>query len=255
MDPFEPSVVIRNVEVVSDDTNYWANGVDITSAWNVCMTDCFISGGRHGDVWNSLSGNGIALHRSCVNSHFLNCHCNYWSNGFYYDTGTGTNDPNTQGIFFSNCSMVAVKKGCFITGNPNYSYGIAALTWMGGLIEIRSKNVTSGSAAFHLVRVDQVMISGMMMTNEDLTTTSYGVFADTCNSSSIIGCSIYSFTFGPVTVGTCKAIVIGGCNFVNCGNQVNFSPNTTASRSYGHVLFNNSANEVDQNGTNKIGWV
>jgi hypothetical protein len=151
--------------------------------------------------------------------------------------------------------MVAVKKGCFVTGNPNFQYGIAALTWIGGLIEIRSQGVTSGSAAFHLVRVDQVMISSTMMTNESLSTTSYAIFADTCNSSSVIGCSIYSYTYGLVTVNACKAMVIGGCNFVNCANQVNFGPNTTASRSYGHVLFNNTANEVDQNGGNKIGWV
>src|SRR5262249_52444487 len=48
---FEPSVVIRNVVIASDDTNRWSNGVDITSAWNVRMTDCYLSGGSFGGAW------------------------------------------------------------------------------------------------------------------------------------------------------------------------------------------------------------
>jgi len=207
------------------------------------------------------TGNGIALHRSCVNSHFVNCHCNFWANGFYYDTGTGSGDHNTEGLFFANCSFIAVIKGVFITGNPNYVIGstpvprVTALTWTGGIIELRS-TTSGGSAAFHLVRVNEIMITAMMMVTDTTTLTHYAIFADTCNTMSVVGCNVYSFTYGFLTTGTCKAIVASSSTFVNCPTQVVFSPNTTESRSFGHVRSNDSQNELDQSGgSNKMGWV
>ena len=260
-DHFEPSVLIRNIEIRSDDANRWSNGVDITSAWNVRMSDCFISGGSFGGNWSSLTGKGIALHRSCVNSHFVNCQCNFWATGFHYDTGGGVNDHNTEGLFFSNCSFVAVLKGVHITANPNYMIGgtsvprVSGVNWTGGIIELRSNGTLGGSAAFHLVRVNEVMISNVMMINDSIELTTYAVFADTCNTMSIVGCNVYSFTYGFLTASRCKAVVTSSSTFVNCSTQVVYSSETTDSRSFGHVRFNNAANEWDQNGTNKMGWV
>jgi hypothetical protein len=256
-----PSVVIRNVSICSDGANRWSNGIDLTSAWNARLTDCFISGGSFGGAWKNLTGHGIALHRSCVNSHFVNCHCNFWATAFHYDTGTGPNDHNTEGLFFSNCSFVAVLKGVHITANPNYLIGdvpvprVSGFIWQGGLIELRSTGTHGGSAAFHLVRVNEVMINGTMMLNDTVDLTSYAVFADTCSTMSIVGCNVYSYTYGFLTTGTCRAVVTSSSTFVNCTTQVVFSPDTVESRSFGHVRFNTAASEVDQNGSNKMGWV
>jgi hypothetical protein len=225
------------------------------------MTDCFISGGSFGGSWNNLSGRGIALHRSCVNSHFVNCQCNFWATGFHYDTGLGPNDHNTEGLFFSNCSFVAVLKGVHITANPNYLIGtvpvprVSSFIWNGGIIELRSIGTPGGSAAFHLVRVNEIMINGTMMLNDTVDLTSYAIFADACNTMSVVGCNVYSFTYGYLTTGTCRAVVTSSSTFVNCVTQVVYSPDTTESRSFGHVRFNTAASEVDQNGSNKMGWV
>lgn len=258
-DHFEPSVVIRNVEIRSDDTHRWSNGIDLTSAWNVRLTDCFISGGSFGGAWRSLTGRGIALHRSCVNAHFVNCHCNFWATGFHYDTGTGPGDHNTEGLFFSNCSFVGVRKGVHIVGNPNYRIGdllvprVSGVTWHGGLIDLRSAGTPGGSAAFHLVRVNEIMINGVMLANDALDLTTYAVFADACNTMSIVGCNVYSFTYGFLTTGVCRAVVTSGSTFVNCQTQVVYSSETTGSRSFGHVRFNDPAHEWDQNGGNQMG--
>jgi hypothetical protein len=260
-DHSEPSVVIRNVSICSDDANRWSNGIDLTSAWNIRLTDCFISGGSFGGAWSNLTGHGIALHRSCVNSHIVNCHCNFWATAFHYDTGTGPNDHNTEGLFFSNCSFVAVLKGVHITGNPNYLIGdvpvprVSGFVWQGGLVELRSIGTPGGSAAFHLVRVNESMISGAMMINDTIDLTSYAIFADSCSTLSVVGCNVYSYTYGFLTTGVCRAVVTSSSTFVNCSTQVVYSPDTVESRSFGHVRFNNPANEVDQNGSNKLGWV
>ena len=259
-DHVEPSVVIRNVSICSEGDNRWSNGVDITSAWNVRMTDCFISGGSFGGSWHNLSGRGIALHRSCVNSHFVNCQCNFWATGFHYDTGTGPNDHNTEGLFFSNCSFVAVLKGVHIVANPNYLIGtvpvprVSGFIWNGGIIELRSIGTPGGSAAFHLVRVNEVMIQGTMMLNDTVDLTSYAIFADACNTMSVVGCNVFSFTYGYLTTGPCRAVVTSSSTFVNCVTQVVYGPDTAESRSFGHVRFNTAASEVDQNGSNKMGW-
>ena len=256
-----PSVIIRNVSICSDETNWWSNGIDLTSAWNVRLTDCFISGGSFGGAWRKLSGRGIALHRSCVNAHFFNCHCNFWATAFHYDTGTEPHDHNTEGLFFSNCSFVAVLKGVHIVANPNYLIGdvpvprVSGFIWQGGLVELRSAGTPAGSAAFHLVRVNEIMINGAMMLNDTIDLTSYAIFADTCSTMSVVGCNIYSYPYGVLTTGVGRAVVTSSCTFVNCHTQAVFSPDTVESRSFGHVRFNNSASEVDQNGSNKMGWV
>lgn len=260
-DHFEPAVVIRNIEVRSASTSaYFANGVDINSAWNVTMSDCYLSGSDAGAVWANLTGSGIALHRTCVNSHFSNCHCNFWAYGFYYDTGTGSDDHNTEGLFFANCSFVAVGKGLFITANPNYMIGalsvprVTGITWVGGLIETRNP-ASGGGSAIHLVRCDAVNFAGAMITSQDANN-DFAFFLDTCNMVSVTGCNLYTFTYGVLTTGTCKAIVSAGCTFENVANQIVYSPSTTQSRSYGHVRNGSLAfSEIDQNGTNKFGWV
>jgi hypothetical protein len=149
-----PTVTIRNTHVRSDYANSggqytWSNGVDITDCWNVCMTDCYLSGSAAGNVWTNLTGKGIALHRSCVNSHFLNCHCNFWATGFFYDTGSGDDDPNTEGLFFSNCSFVAVRRGVSITGNANATINAGNPVTAGSFVAgKRYKIVSAGTTNF-----------------------------------------------------------------------------------------------------------
>ena len=117
---------------------------------------------------------------------------------------------------------------------------------------MRSQGTSGGSAAFHLVRVNDAMISGVMMVNDTINVTSYAIFADACNTTSVVGCNVYSYSYAFLTNGSCRSIVTSSCTFVNCGTQVLYGSATTDSRSFGHVRFNNPANEVDQNGANRM---
>jgi hypothetical protein len=258
-DHYRPSVIIRNVTCQSDDTNTWGNGIDVTSAWNCEFTDVFVSGNPNGGNWNLLAGSGFALHRSCVNSHFVNCKANFWSNGFSYDTGAGATDPNTEGLFFANCSFVAVHKGCQIFGNTNNITAprVSGFTWTGGLIELRQSGTSGGSAAFHLVGVWDGMITGAMILNDTLTITSYGLFLDRCVGINVGNCDIQAWTYGVITIGACSAVNSNNNVYSNCTVNNIFTGGTTASRSYGHTVAWSTLNDVDASGntTNRFGFV
>jgi hypothetical protein len=113
-DHYQPSTVLRNVVIASDHLGSWSNGINITAAWNITMTDVSVSGDSAGGNWNALSGSGIHLNRMCVNAHFSNVRCNFWATGIFYHAEGG---GNTEGLFFSNCSLIAVQRGVWITGN------------------------------------------------------------------------------------------------------------------------------------------
>ena len=51
------------------------------------------------------------------------------------------------------------------------------------------------------------------------------------------------------------AISSHGNTFTNTAVQTAFNVGTIKSRSYGHVLVNNAANEWDPSGANKIGFI
>lgn len=254
-DHFQPSTIIRNVVIASEEASSWSRGIYVRSAWNVCMTDVFISGSPQAGTWEALSGNAIEFERLCANSHFVNVHCNFWANGFFYSSGGG---PNTEGLFFSNCSMVAVKKGVYILGDASQpTPRMSTFTWSGGLIECRVGGVvTNGGAAFHLVNVWTGLITGCQLITEALPPDpTYGFFLDNCAGIVVTGCDINAWIYGLVSVNNSKAINSHGNTYTNVATQNLFGTATVGSRSYGHVYFNNAPNDVDQNGGNKLGFI
>ncbi len=257
IDHRQPSTVIRNVSVVSDDVGQWTNGIDITAAWNCKLTDVYVSGGDPVAMnWNTLSGHGIQMNRMCINSHLSNVQCNNWAVGFYYNAAGGR---NTEGLFFTNCSFVAVKRGVWICGNPAIEDAprVSTFTWTGGMIECRVKGVTTGSAAFHLQHIWTALIMGCQMLAETVTengTDTYGVVAQNSSGIVVTACDINAFIFGVATTDVCRAINIHGNTFTNVANQVVFNPGTVQSRSYGHVRFNNEPCERDFGVGNCVGF-
>jgi len=254
-DHYRPSTVLRNVVVASDHLGSWSNGINITAAWNITMSDVNVSGDSAGGNWNAMSGAGIQLNRMCVNAHFSNVRCNFWATGVYYNAAGG---GNTEGLFFNNCSIIGVQRGVWITGNSAQpAPRVSTLTWTGGLIECRVGGVQGGSAAFHLMHVWTALITGAQMIAETLPTThtTYAVFADNCAGLVLTGCDFNAWHFGLYTVGACRAINSHGNTYTNCETQNCFNRGTVGSRSFGHVLFNNTPRDQDDGGTNKLGFV
>jgi hypothetical protein len=254
-DHYRRSAVLRNVMVSSDEHGSWSNGINITAAWNITMSDVFVSGDPEAGNWDAMSGNGIQLNRFCVNAHFSNVRCNFWANGFFYHAEDG---GNTEGLFFSNCSIMGVKRGVWITGKGSGpAPRVSTLTWTGGLIECRVTGVTTGSAAFHLMHVWTALITGVQMIAEALPTThkTYGIFADNCAGVVVTACDLNAWHYGLFTVGDCRAISSHGNTYTNCETQNCFNQGTVGSRSFGHVLFNNAPNDQDHAGVNKVGFV
>jgi len=255
-DHFQPSTTLRDVVVASGPSGSWANGIKISDAWNVTMDNVYVSGDSAGGIWDRMSGNGIELARMCVNSHFSNVRCNFWATGFKYDAGDG---PNTEGLFFTNCSMVAVKRGVWLRGNPNAKAArVSTLTWCGGLIEARVGGVRNGSAAFHLQHVWTALISGCQMITETITENvenTYALCVQDCSGVVVVGCDLNAWIYGVLTTGHCRAISVNGNTYTNVATQVVFNAGTEGSRSYGAVLFNNPPREVDVPGVNQMGFV
>lgn len=235
-DHFQPSVVMRGVTVASDHLGSWSNGIRVEAAWNVSMTDVYVSGHSFGGRWNELSGRGIQLDRMCVNSHFANVHCNFWAVGFCAHASAGI---NTEGLFFSNCSMVAVKRGVWIAGDAGNRIAprISTLTWTGGLIECRVGGVLDGSAAFHLQNVWTALIQGVQCITETLTcpTTTYGIIAQDCNGLVVTGCDLNAWNRGVFTTGKCAGITVVGNTFTNTAEPVAFGSGCTSSKAHCNV--------------------
>lgn len=254
-DHFQPSVTLRGVTVASSPTGSWSHGIDIDAAWNISMTDVFLSGDPMGGQWGKLSGAGIRLRRMCVNSHFVNCRCNFWADGFLYDNSSG---PNTEGLFFANCSCVAVKRGVRIVGNPDaVAPRVSTFTWTGGAIELRVTGVTELSAAFSLVNVWTALISSCQAITDALPEgkLTYAVLLENCHGVVVTGCDLNAFVYGVHSAGACKAISSHGNTFTNCAKQTVFPDGTMDSRSYGHVLVNNAPFNWSATGANKMGFV
>jgi hypothetical protein len=254
-DHYRPSTVLRNVVIASDHLGSWSNGINITAAWNITMADVSVSGDSAGGNWDVMSGSGIHLNRLCVNAHFSNVRCNFWATGIFYHAEGG---GNTEGLFFSNCSLIAVQRGVWITGNGGEpTPRVSTVTWTGGLIECRVGGVAGGSAAFHLVNVWTALITGVQLIAETLPTThtTYGLFLDNCAGLVLTGCDINAWHYGLFTVGACRAINSHGNTYTNCEIQNCFNQGAVASRSFGHVLFNNAPNDQDHAGVNKLGFV
>lgn len=252
----QPSSSLSNVMIASDGEGSWDNGVELEGAWNVTLDNVFASGDSCGGNYWDMRGAGIVIKGMCVNIHLTNVRCNFFADGVLVKSDP---DRNTEGLFFANCSMVAVKRGLrFIGSITNATKRISTLTWVGGLIECRVLGVTDGSAAFDLKGVWTALIGPCQMLSESINTgpyNTYGVSAVDCHGVVVAGADINAWRFGVATSGDCRAISNHGNTFTNCGVQTVFNIGTTGSRSYGHVLVNNAPNEEDLDGSNKIGFV
>lgn len=262
----QPSCSLTNLQIVSDAEGYFQDGVILEGAWNPTLENVFISGNSFGGEWNKLMGAGVNLRGMCVNAHLSNVHCNFWADGLL---ARSTDARNTEGIFASNCSMVAVKRGVHLIGLPDLpAPRISTLTWTGGLIELRVGGVgllpdgtvdpAEVSAAFYLEHVWTALINGCQIISEMLPFApkySYGVVPKNSAGVVVSACDVNGFSFGVHTAEACKAVAVTGCTFTNVETQVVFAPGTEGSRSYGHVLFNNVAKEIDWPGCNKMGFV
>lgn len=256
-DHSQASTVLRNVSVVSGPGGSWSNGLDIEAAWNVTMSDVYVSGSSAAGVWNNLAGDGIRFRRMCVNAHLVNVRCNFWSTGLRYDAAGG---GNTEGLFCSNCSMVGVKRGVWITGNPDAAAPrVSTLTWTGGMIECRVTGVADVSAAFYLEHVWTAMITAVQCLAESVPTeagkNTYGFLVVQCAGVVVNACDINAWNYGFHTALACKAIAVTNCTFTNAEKQVIFAPGCEDSRSYGHVRFNNDRFEWSASETNKLGFL
>lgn len=235
-----PSVVLRDVRVVSDDTNAWADGIEIEGAWNPRLENVFVSGSPMGMNWNALRGSGVNLKGMCVNAHLSNVTTNFWAEGLKVHAGNG---PNTEGLFVSNCHMVGVKRGVWIKGNPDHCIGdqpcprIHTLNWIGGMIENRVGGVTGGSAAFHLEHVWSAAITGCQMIPETKACpeTTYGVIAQNCRLIRLHASDVNAYKQGFTTTGECRGLTVVGNSFAHTDHPVNFSDETRYSQARHNV--------------------
>ena len=220
---------LRDVEVRSNPYGWWTDGIEIEGVWNPKLDDVFVSGGSYGGNWNEMRGSGIRLRGMCVNAHLSNVRTNFWATGLQVHA----EGYNTEGIFASNCSMVAVKRGVWLRGNPDAGAGrIHTFQWQGGMIENRFGGVTGGLAAFHLEHTHGVSIQGCQMIPETMQCleSSYGVIAQNCRNVQISGCEINAYHNGVLTTDVCSGFNIIGNNFPHTLNPVTFNTGTTASQ-------------------------
>lgn len=250
IDHRQTTTVIRQVAVISNDAGQWTGGFELADTWNVQMSDVFISGcdplyDEYGLNWESLAGSGLRLSRMCVNAHFSNVKLANWKTGVFYHHDDG---GNTEGLFFSNCSMVAVNRGMWIIGNPNSSAPrVSTLTWTGGMIECRVGRVVSGSAAFHLVNVWTALITGCQFITETIPSThiTYAIFLDNSCGVVVNSCDLNAWHYGVYTVGFCKAVSVHGNTQTNLGTTACFNGGTNRSRAFGNVAFNGEVTYQD----------
>lgn len=220
---------LRDVEVRSSPYGWWANGIEIEGVWNPKLEDVFVSGGSYGGNWHEMRGIGLNLRGMCVNVHLSNVRTNFWATGIR----AHAEGYNTEGIFASNCSMVAVKRGVWLKGNPTAGAGrIHTLQWQGGMVENRFGGVTGGLAAFHLEHTHGVGIQGCQMLPETMNTleSSYGVVAQDCRNVHVGGCEINAYHFGVLTTGECTGINVVGNGFPNTIYPLWFGDGCTASQ-------------------------
>ena len=250
----QPSTLIRDVEIVSSVEGAYSAGVDLQGAWNPLLENVFASGDSCGGNWDGMKGDGIVLRGMCVNAHVSNCRLNFWANGL---RAASKDNRNTEGLFIANTSMVAVKRGVWITGDPNVvAPRISTLTMVGGLIELRVSGVEGTSAAVWLQHVWTALITGVQVITDSIEKPlTYGVVAEDSVGVVVSCCDMNAVNYGIHTAGVSRAINASSCTFTNCKHQLVFAPGTADSRSYGHVLFNNAPNELDYGILNKIGFV
>lgn len=230
---YNEGLTVTNVTIKSSDTGYWNTGIDLQNGWNAKITNCTISGGSQGGVWASLVGSGIRLRGSCVNTHILNNQMNFFYTGLYYEAGgAGAGYPNTEGLFCSNNSVVACRRGAWLQGNLTAtSPWITGFQWTGGLIELRG-----GIAGLQLEGCSQARVGNAYIIDGATGAGAIGVYMGTCEDIIIDGNQFYALDFGAVTVGVCQFITVSNNVFRGGGAQVTFADGATECTSSGNSV-------------------
>ena len=230
---YNEGLSVTNVTIKSSDTGYWNTGIDLQNGWNAKITNCVISGGSQGGVWTNLVGSGIRLRGSCVNTHILNNQMNFFYTGLYYEAGgAGVNYPNTEGLFCSNNSIVACRRGVWLQGNVTAtSPWVTGFQWTGGLIELRG-----GVHAINLEACSQARVSGAYIIDGATGAGAIGVYLTTCEDVIVEGNQFYAMDFGVVTGSPCSFISVSDNIFRGGGAQVTFANGTTESTSSGNSV-------------------
>ena len=255
----EATNLIRDVQIISSTEGVWQNGIKIVGAWNMMLDNLWVSGDSCGGQWGKMCGTGIQFRGSCVNSHLTNCRVNFFADGIHVSTRPG--GPNTEGLFVSNTSMVAVKRGITIVGSPAApAPRMSTLTVTGGLIECRVGGVGPEeiSGGIYLTDVWTALITGVQILAEALPPegkVTYGILAVDSAGVVATACDLNAVLHGFHVAGTSKACACHGNTFTNCKEQVVLAPNTVDSRSYGNVRFNDPEFEWSWSAQNKIGFV
>jgi hypothetical protein len=227
----------------------WLNGIILTSAWNSRIVNTTISG-RQPAVFTNLTGNGIVLQRTCINTHLDSVQINFVHTGLYvHSVGSGASDANTEGLFINNCSMVGVRKGVAAIGNASATNPyISNVRWVGGMVELRSAYFGFEFSAVQLSCITNVLI---------LPETTLGTAVDLtgCKDITVTDNTFSGILYGVITHGTCSGINVSTNVHVGATNeQVKFNTGTSVSRSGGNVVNGNIPNEQDSasNTSNRI---
>lgn len=226
----------------------WLNGIILTSAWNSRIVNTTISG-RQPAVFTNLTGDGITLKRTCINTHLDSVQVNFFATGLYvHSVGSGASDANTEGLFINNCSMVGVRKGVAAIGNASATNPyISNVRWVGGMVELRSAYFGFEFSAVQLSCITNVLI---------LPETPSGTAVDLtgCLDITVTDNTFSGMNYGVKTHGTCSGINVATNVHIGGNEQVNFATGTSRSRSGGHVVRSTTVNEQDNvaNVTNRI---
>ena len=242
---YNEGLLVNNVCIRSDSPGAYNHGIDIESGWNVNISNSTISGSAFGGTWTSLVGSGVRFRRSCVNSHINNCQMNFWLTGIYFSAeGSGAANPNTEGLFCANNSLVACRRGVWLDGNPNAtSPWLPGFTWTGGLVELRAAIM-----GFDLYRCSELTITNAFVLQDaaSIGNNAAAFYINNCKNAVVHGNIVYAMDRGLVTSDTCLGINVSNNVFTGGGTQVNFQNGTTESVSRGNIV--NGAPRIELNG-------
>lgn len=254
-----PGPSLTNVAISLGLGGSWDFGVILRNAWNSILTNVWAVGDSCGGQWGMMEGAGLLMKGANVNTHLNSCRFNFWADGVLVEASD--QEINSEGLFLTNCSMVGVKRGVNIAGNPlAKTPRMSTLTVTGGLIEIRAGGVEAAdvSAGIFLTSVWTALISGMQILAEKIDLpegkVTYGILGMDCAGVVATCCDLNAVHHGFHIGGNSKACSAHGCTFTNCKEQVVFAPSAVEGRSYGHVRFNNAPFEWSWGGGNKIGF-
>ena len=238
------SVDLHDVHILSDNTNYWSNGIVLESAWNFRITNCMIVGRPLGSFYQ---GTGLELRRLCVNGTINQSQFNFWNTGIFVNsvdyTSTG---QNTEGLLLNQIYMVPVVYGIYAKGNKSFftspfnSYDWANRPIAGRIVLLTLNNShidsrNSGSALW-LENVQGHYISNNFLISDNTGSVIRGVNA---HEGTFIGNTLFNAGSAPsVYIGgySGSANIIAGNVFRGGSTQVLLESSSIYNKVYGNVV-------------------